>query len=428
MLMRLPPGQESHLAMPRIITRQPVLDRYEAVYGFEVLPGPGEEILFLPAFDHGSGEEHPEGEGSIEELDEITGGMRAFIKCRPETLLSGQGRALPRDRVVLEIESTGEPAENVVESCRTLKDAGFVIALDGFYGEREEPLADLADIIAMDVTASTDRAQWLLIRKYRPKGTTFLAKNVDKRAQFQAAVQQGFSYFYGPFYTRPQPYAAAEVTPTKLVYLLVLGAVTRPDVNVQEVADTIKHDLALSYRLLRFLNSARFAFHSQIKSIRHALLLLGQNETRKWVGLISVHALGEGAPPVLVTMALIRGAFCEYLAPLVGAPKRQPDYFFLGLLSCIDVLMRRPMRVMLAELPIAADVGAALMGEQNSLRDVLEVVVNYEQGNWEEVSRLAKKLDLKEQTFSNLYVQALRWSRELTDAQQQEEPVPEICS
>jgi EAL and modified HD-GYP domain-containing signal transduction protein len=127
-------------------------------------------------------------------------------------------------------------------------------------------------------------------------------------------------------------------------------------------------------------------------------------------------------------MALIRGAFCEYLAPLVGAPKRQSDYFFLGLLSCIDVLMRRPMRVMLAELPIVADVGAALMGEQNSLRDVLEVVVNYEQGNWEEVSRLAKKLDLKEQTFSSLYVQALRWSRELTHAQRQEEPVPEICS
>ena len=248
----------------------------------------------------------------------------------------------------------------------------------------------------------------------------FVAEKVEKRTQFQAAVQQGFSYFQGQFFCRPQPYSASEVTPTKLVYLLVLRAVTRPEINVQEVADTIKHDLALSYKLLRFLNSARFAFRSQIKSIRHALLLLGQNEIRKWIGLISVAALGEGGPPILVNMALIRAAFCESLAPLVGAPKRQSDYFFLGLLSSIDVLMRRPMRVMLAELPIAPDVSAALMGEQNPLRDVLQAVISYEQGNWEECSQLAKKLALKEETLCELYLQALRWSRELTKEEKDE--------
>ena len=74
-------------------------------------------------------------------------------------------------------------------------------------------------------------------------------------------------------------------------------------------------------------------------------------------------------------MALIRAAFCEYLAPLMGAAKRQPDYFFLGLLSFIDVLMRRPMRVMLAELPIAPDVSSALMGEPSPMYDVLQAVV-----------------------------------------------------
>jgi EAL and modified HD-GYP domain-containing signal transduction protein len=311
-----------------------------------------------------------------------------------------------------------------VEACRALKSAGYLIALDDFQGTGEELLADLADMIELDVTALTDRAQWLLIRKYRPRGTVFLAKKVEKRPQFQAAIHQGFSHFQGQFYTRPEPFATSDVTPTKLVYLLVLGAVTRPEINVQEVADTIKHDLALSYRLLRFLNSARFAFHSQIKSIRHALLLLGQNEIRKWIGLISVSALGEGGPPILVSIALIRAAFCEYLAPLVGAPKRQPDYFFLGLLSCIDVLMRRPMRVMLAELPIAPDVAAALVGEQSPLRDVLQAVLSYEQGHWEECSNLAKKLALKEETLSKTYIQALNWSRELTQMETKDEAAP----
>lgn len=254
----------------------------------------------------------------------------------------------------------------------------------------------------------------------------FVAERVENRAQFQAAAQRGYSYFQGQFFCRPEPYATSEVAPTKLVYLLVLRAVTRPEINVQEVADAIKHDLALSYNLLRFLNSPRFGFCSRIKSIRHALLLLGQKEIRKWIGLTSVAALGEGGPPILVKMALIRAAFCESLAPLVGAQKRQSDYFFLGLLSSIDVLMRRPMRVMLGELPIAPDVGAALLGEQNPLHDVLQAVISYEQGRWDLCSQLAKKMALKEEALSELYMQALHWSRELTKGKK-DEPVEVRC-
>jgi EAL and modified HD-GYP domain-containing signal transduction protein len=410
--------------MDRFIARQPILDRYERVYGYEILSPPGEEVMGPPTNGDGVGAETVLG---TRDFETITDGTRAFIKCSRPALVSGQAAKLPCDRVVLEVQATGEPDDELVKACRGLKDAGFLIALENFQGAGEEPLADLAGIIGMDVTASSDRAQWLLIRKYRPRGAIFVAREVDSRIQFQSALQQGYTYFQGQFYTRAQPYSTAEVTPVKLVYLLVLGAVTRPEINVQEVANTIKHDLALSYRLLRFLNSARFAFHSQIKSIRHALLLLGQNELRKWIGLISVAALGEGGPPILVSMALIRGAFCEFLAPLVGATKRQPDYFFLGLLSCIDVLMRRPMRVMLAELPIAPDVGAALMGEQNPLRDVLQTVMSYDQGNWEECSQLAKKLGLKEETLSKMYFQALQWSRELTQ-EAKDEPVEAKCS
>ncbi|MGO8788286.1 MAG: EAL and HDOD domain-containing protein [Terriglobia bacterium] len=399
----------------RFITRLPILDRDEKVYGYELLARPGEEEFWPLASNGEAAEGSAATTPAIEGIDELTDGTRAFIKCTPHALISGKAAGLPRDRVVLEVRAIRERDEDVLVACRGLKDAGFLIALENFPGTWEEPLADLADIIKLDVTASADRAQWLFIRKYRPRGTIFVAEGVEKRAQFQAAAQQGFTYFQGQFYCRPQPDSTSDIAPAKLVYLLVLAAVTRPEFDVQEVANTIKHDLALSYKLLRFLNSARFAFHSQIKSIRHALLLLGQNEIRKWVGLISVAALGEGRPPILVSMALIRAAFCESVAPLVGAPKRQADYFFLGLLSSIDVLMRRPMRVLLGEIPIAADVAAALMREQNPLHDVLRTVISYEEADWEEFSQMAKKLALKEEIFCNLYMQAIRWSRALTE-------------
>ena len=129
-----------------------------------------------------------------------------------------------------------------------------------------------------------------------------------------------------------------------------------------------------------------------------------------------------------MNMALIRAAYLRIPGAAGGrSANASPTYFFLGLLSCIDVLMRRPMRVLLAELPIAADVGAALVGEQNPLRDVLRAVISYEQGNWEECSQLAKKLALKEETLCQEYLHALRWSRELI-SEEKEEPAPAAAS
>jgi EAL and modified HD-GYP domain-containing signal transduction protein len=407
--------------MRSFIARQPILDRYERVYGYELLYRPGGEEFWPPINGDGGGENASPGTPAFEGIAEITDGARVFIKCPRQALMGGHAAALPRDRVVLEVPAIADPDEEFLAACQKLKDEGFLIALENYQGVQHEPLADVANIIKLDVTVLTDRAQWLLIRKYRPKGTMFVADRVDKRTQFQAAVRQGFSYFQGQFFCRPEPCSTSDLPPSKLAYLLVLRAVGRPEIDVQEIANTIKHDLALSFKLLRFLNSPRFAFHSQIKSIRHALLLLGQNELRKWIGLVSVAALGEGAPPILVTMILIRAAFCESLAPLLGAPRRQSDYFFLGLLSSLDVLMGRPMRVLLAELPFPPDMSAALMGEQNSLREVLQVVISYEQGRWEECFQLAKKLALKEEKLSELYLQALRWSRELT-TQEKDEP------
>ncbi len=413
------------MATRRFIARQPILDREEKVYAYELIFRPGDGDFWPPPNGNITGENALSISSIFEEIDEIAEGARAIIKCSRQVLVSGLAAKLPRERVILELLPTGNADEDVLKACRSLRNAGFLIALGNYQGAWLEPLADVVNLFRLDVNATGDRAQWLLIKKYKPRGMMFVADKVERRAQFEAAAHQGFSFFQGPYYRRPQLAAHSEVAPGKLGYLLVLGAVTRPEIDVQEVARAIKHDLALSYNLLRFLNSARFAFRSQIKSIRHALLLLGQNEIRKWVGLISVSALGEGSPPVLVSTALVRGAFCESLAPLVGSPNRPSDYFFLGLLSCIDVLMQRPMRTTLAELPIAPDVSAALLGEESPLRLVLRLVIGYEEGNWQEACEMAKKLGLNEELLPTLFLQALRWSRELTH-EQKAEPVAAV--
>jgi EAL and modified HD-GYP domain-containing signal transduction protein len=399
--------------MQKFIARQPILDCFERVYGYELLFRAADE-----GFARMSSPSHASAAVISDSLflyglKELTGGSRAFINCSRETLVGGHASMLPRERVVLEVLETVTPDEEVMTACKGLKDAGYLLALDDFEDVGHEELVRLADIIKLDVLATSEFDRRKIMRKYAASKVKFLAEKVEKRDQFRLAVQQGYAYFQGYFFCKPEVLSARDIAPVKLVYFRLLQAVTREEINVRDVAETIKHDLSLSYKLLRFLNSALFMFRTPITTIQQALLMLGENGLRKWVGLIALSTLAEGRPPILVNTALVRAAFCEMIAPLLNVPKRAADYFFLGLLSNIDAILGRPMRAILAELPITEEVRAALMGESNQLHDVLETVLAYERANWASFSQMAQKLTLPEDGFSEMYMKSLRWCSEL---------------
>ncbi len=263
--------------MAMFVARQPILDRAERVHGYDLCFRLGSEGMWSPAptppGENGNSPPDPQ----ADEFNAFIDGTQAFISCPTETLLGEHPFDLPRDKIILGIPGALDPTPNLMDTCRRLNAAGYTLALENFPTTGDSPLLEFANVIRMDVTASPDRAQWLVMRRLRPSGIVFIADKVDSRAQFQSGIQQGYSYFQGQFFLRPQSTGGSEVTPTKLVYLLILGEVTRSEINIDEVARMIKHDLALSYKLLRLLNSARFSFHTQVKSIRHALLLLGGN-------------------------------------------------------------------------------------------------------------------------------------------------------
>ena len=399
--------------MEKFIARQPILDRFERVYGYELLFRAADEP-FCRMQDAAQASAAVISDSlMLYGLNELTGCARAFVNCSRETLVKGHAALLPRERVVLEILETINPDDEVLAACKALKEGGYMLALDDFQGAGQEALVGLADIIKLDVLATTESDRQQIMRKYAPRGVKFVAEKVEKRAQFRTAIEQGYTYFQGYFFCKPEVLSARDIAPLKLVYFRLLQAVTKEQIHLGDVAETIKHDLSLSYKLLHFLNSALFMFRSPVTSVQQALLLLGENGIRKWVGLIALSTLAEGRPPILVSTALVRAAFCEMIAPLLGDARRASDYFFLGLLSNIDAILCRPMRAILAELPIAEDVSGALLGTPTRLHDVLETVTAYEHANWPGFSQLAQKHSLPEEVFAAMYLKSLRWCSEL---------------
>jgi c-di-GMP-related signal transduction protein len=287
-----------------------------------------------------------------------------------------------------------------------------MIALDDFTtDDPREPLADFADIIKVDVRATTPEQRALLIGRYGPWRCRMLAEKVETREEFLAAKTAGFVYFQGYFFQKPELMQAREVPANRLNYVRLLQAVSQPTLELRELEHLIKQEASICYRLLRYLNSAAFGIQNEVHSIRHALAMLGEREVRCWIRLVTTLTAGDGKSSELVTSAMVRARFCELMSHRIKSG--ESDLFLMGLLSMIDVILEMPMTRILETISVDSDTKAVLLGGPSRLRPLYELMLARESGDWEGTTRHAKKLGLTESEVAEAYWQAMQWARQL---------------
>jgi EAL and modified HD-GYP domain-containing signal transduction protein len=193
----------------------------------------------------------------------------------------------------------------------------------------------------------------------------------------------------------------------KINLIRILKEINKPTVHFNEIEKILKRDVSITYKLLRFVNSAAFGLKSTVQSIRHALTLLGEVEVRKWLSLIVLSGMGTDKPHELIRSAIIRAKFCESLAAALHYEKEMSSFFLVGMFSMVDAFLDRPMEEILDELPLKSDIKSALQGKPNRYRDVLELVLEHERGGWRNVNGVRGRLKLDEQKISTLYLEAV---------------------
>lgn len=179
---------------------------------------------------------------------------------------------------------------------------------------------------------------------------------------------------------------------------------------VKRVCECIKAEVSLSLRLLRYLNSPVFPLATEVRSIPHAVSLLGESGTRKWVSVVTIACMSGGKPRELVMLPLIRARFCELLGPVAGCPAAASDLFLLGLLSAMDAFLDMDLADVLKEIKLREEIREALLGGQNALREVFDLALLYERGCWHQVSRRAQALSIDPNSLSPLYFDAVNWA------------------
>jgi c-di-GMP-related signal transduction protein len=408
------PGEAKSAPRPgtHFVARQPILTTDEKVFGYELLFRDGIENFFRSP-DSDAASRSTLNTSMLLGLDVLCDGRRAFVNCTRDILLKDYVTLLPAGQTVVEILETVSADELVVAACRRLKEAGYMIALDDFaINDPREALTDLADIIKVDLRASSTEDAAAMVKRYGPWRCRLLAEKVETREEFIASKKAGFLYFQGYFFRRPEILTAHEIPANQLNYLRMLTAVSQPELDVRAIENLVKGEASLCYRLLRYLNSAAFGFASEIHSVRHALSILGEKEVRRWIRLVASLGAGQDKASDLVLAALVRARFCELLSPKIQ--HGDSDLFLMGMLSLMDTILEIPMRQVLDNVPIDQESKAVLLGVTGRLWPFYQLMLAQESGEWTAVKKLTSQLQLSENDASEAYWQAMQWARQVS--------------
>ena len=398
------------------VARQPIFDRKMKVWGYELLyrhaAGSAEAVIS----DGDMATSQVIADGVTLGRTGLSPGEKTLVNFPTKLLLEGFGFALPPESCVVEILETVLPTPEILEALGKLKQAGYTLALDDFVGQPElAPLLVLADIVKVDVLATPVDELEGLAAKLNDGKRMLLAEKVEDQAMHDKALGLGFSLFQGYFFQKPELVKGRKMSSSQMSKIKLLKELADEDYDTGQVSRIIETDLSLSYRLLRYINSASFGRRDPIESIRQAIMILGQRNLSKWMQAVLMSDLNPTPKGrELVFMSVKRAKFMEMVGRALRVPPARPDALFvLGLFSLLDSLLGQPMGEIIKDLPLSEDLSAALLGGHNEARQLLNLAQDMEHADWKGAQQYLAAIDLPARTASALNADALRFAGEL---------------
>ncbi len=398
----------------QFVARQPIMDLQRRLVGFE--------LLFRTSLENYSPGGNPDAASKktadaavLLGLDILSAGHKVFLNCPEEFLVEKFPTLFPPELTVVELLETVQPRASVIRACTDLKRMGYAIALDDFVPQSGyEPLIELADLIKVDIQSTPRETFAKIAKQHLSTGHQLLAEKVETEEEFKASAELGFTMFQGYLLSRPKVLATANIGGLAINHYRILRLLSQPGLDLVEAENVIKSDPALCYRFLRFLNSPAFYFQSEIRSILHALTLLGEEEARKWL-LMVCDAVADVKPSRkhLLEAALVRARFAELIAPETRLS--HSELFLLGLFSSFGAILNLPLADIADQIAVSSDVRAGLLGAPGPMRSCLELVLAYEQADWHRCEQIRKQWQIPAHTLNRAYLEAAQWAKHIAE-------------
>lgn len=397
------------------IGRQPILDKRQTIVGYELL------------FRHNSEIGHAEVIGDIQAGTNIlantlgnigtnwpAGDCLAFINVSNSMLETDLLGLLPANRTVLEILETTQATPDFLAHCQKCRAQGFQIALDNFVLTPESsPLISVANYIKVNARSTDPKnIDAILGRLDQTPDKKLIVEKIETREEFVQYQKLGCHFFQGYYFAHPESLSAKVINPAHANILGLLNKI-RNNADMDEIDVFFKRDVALSFRLLRYINSVGFGLSCQIQSIRHALTILGYQQLYRWLTLLLVTANETSTAPALMKTTIIRGRLTELLGHSYLEKQEWDNLFIVGIFSLLDVMLEMPMENILSQLNLPESIDDALLRHEGIYGPFLALAEACEGSDLGHLKKMAESLQLEPEQVNQAHMSALAWVEEL---------------
>jgi len=403
--------------MEIFVARQPIFTARKTLFGYELLFRQGFENIF-PDIDGDTATSSILSNTFFSfEINEITGNRPALINFTKKLILQKTPLLFPPRRIIIEVLENIEHEPKIVAALDEFKSNGFTIALDDFiYHKKFRPMMKLCKIIKFDIIATPLETLENTIKEISTNyNIMLLAEKVETYEEFQLAKQMGFTLFQGYFFAKPEIISKKDIPAVQITRLKLISETGRRDPDLKKIENLIKKDVSVSFKLLKFINSAYFKRPTPINTIKDAITYLGIDELKKFINVIAISELNKGKPNELVRSAVIRARMCEQCADLFTTDFTGEELFTLGLFSVIDAMLDNEMEIILRNIAFSPKIKNALMGRDKNFKKILDIVINFEQGRWDNAFYALMSNTPAEKKLLEFYFDAVRMSGSFLD-------------
>ncbi|MCL2187666.1 MAG: diguanylate cyclase [Defluviitaleaceae bacterium] len=389
------------------INIQPVLTGVGNTFGYELVDAGGDS----------------EQEGSVDLKDfnrtldamglhNLEDKQHYFIAYSKQLLSPAVLKNLPRDKFIIQISP---PRKCNLDLYRELKTHGYKLAITNLTSRApDEELIELADYLMFDPGDIDKQKQKRVIADNF--GKRFVATGVDTMDDYNTAKDAGFHLFKGFYFRQPVvEKKSKEISPLKVNYLRLMKLSNAEGyMDFREISNIVSADVALSYKLLRILNSAAVGLRN-VTSVTSAIAYLGEDNLKKWIAVLALRGAAEDKPIELIRLSLIRAHFGELLAPHFRIRRSPQKIFMVGMLSLLHIALDTTREELLNDMPVESDIRESLLSKDGIYSDMLGFYENYEYANWEAVATFVEQHQLDASYVNDAYIASVKWYNDLIE-------------
>ena len=394
------------------VARQPVFTADMQLWGYELLFRHAQNIQEAVFTDGDQATTQLIADGYNLAVRGLRQGARALVNFPRSVLVGETPYLLPPEQCVVEILETVMPEPEVLGACRELKRRGYTLALDDFEGGPGlAPLCELVDIIKVDILGKTPAQVEAIVEGVRKYDAKLLAEKVENHDIFKVCRSIGFTYFQGFFFNRPEVIPGRKLSTSEVNKIKLLKELSGPEIEPARLVEIIRTDLSISYRLLKYINSAFFGLQIKVTSIPRAVSMLGLKNLRQWLQVVILSDVNtEDKAHELVRISVQRGRFLQILAERHPTPFDGESMFLLGFFSLLDAILDQSMDRVLEEIPLDPGIKAALTDPADPGAVWIGLLEEIDRCNWERLNRKSEQICIPFALVNRLSAEASIWT------------------